>query len=145
VPRLVLVGGTGWGDRWGDATPDPANVSIVGFVGDARLKALVAGADAVCMPSRYEGFGLPILEALAAGSPVLASDIPAHREVGGSLVRYLPSAVDDWAQAVIDASAADDQTLRDERRTYARQFTWRRSALQHVAAYRDASSAAAER
>jgi glycosyltransferase involved in cell wall biosynthesis len=145
VPRLVLVGGAGWGDRWDDAVPDPKNVTIVGFVGDSHLKALVAGADALCMPSKYEGFGLPILEALAAGRPVLASDIPAHREVGGSLVRFLPFSVDEWSQAMLEASPAEDQKARDERRTYAGQFTWRRSALLHVATYREARAAAAER
>ena len=65
----------------GAAGPDPDDVVLAGYLADGDLLAVVAGAAAVCMPSIYEGFGLPVLEALAAGRPVLASDIPAHREI----------------------------------------------------------------
>ena len=55
---------------------------------DAGLAALMANAAALLAPSFVEGFGLPIVETLATGTPVIASDIPAHREVGGDLALY---------------------------------------------------------
>ena len=56
---------------------------------DAGLASLVRGATAVVAPSSVEGFGLPVAEALSLGIPVIASDIPAHREVGGSWATFI--------------------------------------------------------
>lgn len=144
VPPLVLAGPAGWGDRWQGAPPDPADVVIAGYLADADLRAVVARATAACMPSHYEGFGLPVLEALAAGRPVLASDIPAHREVGGRLPTFAPpSDPDAWAQAVLDVSrSAPDPSESERRRTHTRRFTWEESARAHVEAYARASSPA---
>lgn len=143
VPQLVLIGGPGWGEPWGDARPDPAHVVMGGYVPDDRLRWIVAGAAALCMPSRYEGFGLPVLEGMATGRPVLASDIPAHREVGGNALRYLAHDVDAWADAIEQAARGeDDSRASRERRDRAAAFTWERSAREHVAAYRDAAASA---
>ena len=141
VPTLVLVGPPGWGDAWGKHPPDRADVHHLGFLPDDDLRSVVAGAVALCMPSRYEGFGLPVLEALACGRPALVSDIPAHREVGGDQVRYLPVGdVDAWAQAIMDAVAdVDDPAAADERRARAQLFTWERSAAVHLQTWRDAA------
>jgi glycosyltransferase involved in cell wall biosynthesis len=138
VPQLVLVGPAGWGDRWQGVPPDPRNVLLAGYLADEDLRSAVAGAAAVCMPSHYEGFGLPVLEALAAGRPVLASDIPAHREVAQGLATLLPPVdVDAWAGALSDVG--DDrhrEAHRDaERRAHAGAFTWRKSAEAHLLAY----------
>jgi glycosyltransferase involved in cell wall biosynthesis len=76
-PDLVVVG------RGHEPT---AAVEVRGFVDDAELAGLRAGAVAVVTPSLNEGFDLPVVEALAAGVPVVASDIPVHREILG----------DDW-------------------------------------------------
>lgn len=65
-------------------------VHFPGYVDDADLPAIYAAARLLVLPSRYEGFGVPIIEALAAGTPVIASDIPPFREVGGEAVRYFP-------------------------------------------------------
>ncbi len=79
----------------------------LGLVDAGRLAALRAGATAVLVPSRKEGFGLPVLEAMQLGVPVLASDTPALREVGGAAARYLsPDDAAGWA-AAIDALVAD--------------------------------------
>ena len=140
VPRLVLVGPAGWGDRWQGRPPDPEDVVLAGYLSDADLRSTVAGATAVCMPSHYEGFGLPVLEALAVGRPVLASDIPAHREVAGGLATLLPvTDVDAWAAALsrLPSATGDEQA----RRSHGARFTWRASALAHVAAYRLAAEA----
>lgn len=136
VPRLVLVGPAGWGDRWQGTPPDGRDVVLAGYLDDDDLHAVVAGAEAVCMPSHYEGFGLPVLEAMAAGRPVLASDIPAHREIGGGLAELLPTDdVDAWASALGRADRPDGPEHRAARRAQAAGFTWERSARAHLAAY----------
>lgn len=136
VPPLLLVGPPGWGDAWGGQAPDPADVRHLGFVADGDLQRLVAGAVALCAPSRYEGFGLPVLEALACGRPVLASDIPAHREVGGDATAYLPPDPDAWSAALVAVSTTDDPPGADRaRRQRARPFTWERSAALHLQAW----------
>lgn len=100
---LVLVGGRG-GHNY-DAGIDLAiaeaglwrAVLFPGYVGDADLPAIYASARILVFPSRYEGFGLPLVEAFSVGVPVVASDIPPFREVGGDAVSYFP--VGDIARA----------------------------------------------
>lgn len=138
TPDLVLVGPAGWGAQ-------PATgprLHILDYVPDEDLKAVVAGAQAVVMPSRYEGFGLPILEALACGVPVVASDIAAHREVGGDHAIYAPVGdAESFASGIQEAL----QTWRDPakssgRRRWARQWTWSRCAGLTIQAYERARS-----
>ncbi len=139
VPQLVLVGPTGWGDRWQGATPDPEDVVVAGYLSGADLQRVVARAAAVCMPSHYEGFGLPVLEALAAGRPVLASDIPAHREVArGHATLLPPDDADAWSASLVALDRIPGS--EDARRAHAAAFTWRRSAARHLEAYAAARS-----
>jgi glycosyltransferase involved in cell wall biosynthesis len=139
VPPLVLVGPAGWGDRWSGAPPDPAHVTLAGFLSDADLRSVVAGATAVCSPSRYEGFDLPLVEALAAGRRVLASDIPVHHEVAAEHATFLPVLdVDAWVHAIARTSDVDsDASIPDSSavREHVKRFTWRNSALAHLRAY----------
>jgi glycosyltransferase involved in cell wall biosynthesis len=94
TPRLVLVGRRGWENEnvvdylERSAIIAPFVAEIAGLT-DAGLASLVAGAAAVLSPSLIEGFGLPIAESLTLGVPVIASDIEAHREVGGDCAIYL--------------------------------------------------------
>jgi glycosyltransferase involved in cell wall biosynthesis len=139
----VVVGPAGWGDAWAGERPDPQHVHLLGFLDDADLRATVAGADAVCAPSLYEGFGLPVLEAMATGTPVLASDISAHREVSGGLATLLGvHDVDDWANALVRVSPAADRDSASavERRAHAARYSWRRCAERHIQAYSAATS-----
>lgn len=77
------------------------DVLVTGFVPDEDIAGLMKGALALCFASHYEGFGLPVLEAFAAGTPVIASDIPAFREVAGDAALFAsPHAPGDWAQAM---------------------------------------------
>ena len=98
-------------------------------VDDATLRALYRGARVVLMPSRAEGFGLPLLEAFAAGAPVVASDIPSHREIGGGLATLVPPmALDQWTEAVRAClEHPGDPALRQ---AHAATFTWERAARQ---------------
>ena len=102
---LVLVGQRGWKNKPLLAQLDIARQSgvtiiEVGFVPDADLPALYAAAVAVVMPSLYEGFGMPILEALHCGATVLASDTPETREAGGQAATYVSPAAHAWQTAV---------------------------------------------
>lgn len=140
VPPLVVVGPGGWGNAWGSSHPEPADVLQLGFLPDPDLRRVVAGAQALCLPSRYEGFGLPVLEALACGRPVLVSDVPAHREVGGPHVLVLPQGdVDAWADALTRAQGGDPAEQVGARRAHAATYTWRRSAERHLEAWRAAA------
>jgi glycosyltransferase involved in cell wall biosynthesis len=85
--------------------PQPAgeHIKVAGHTTDADLVALLSGAKVLLYPSRYEGFGLPPLEALACGTPAIASDIPALRESTAGSVRLVPPGdVSGWAEALLD-------------------------------------------
>jgi len=84
--------------------PTAPSVREVGYVDDADLPALMTGAAAVVFPSRYEGFGLPPVEAMACGTPALVSDISAHRESTWNGAEFLPVGdVDAWVEAMREA------------------------------------------
>lgn len=89
--ELILAGTPGYGsERILRAVARASGVRTVGFVSDADSAGLMRGALALCFPSKYEGFGLPILEAFAANTPVIASDIPSSREVAGEAAMFVP-------------------------------------------------------
>jgi glycosyltransferase involved in cell wall biosynthesis len=90
-----------------------------------QLATLYRGACAVLVPSDAEGFGLPVLEALACGTPVVASDIPALREVGGEVVRFCPvGEVSAWVETVRAVIRQDRAHQRGERLSWAGRFSW---------------------
>src|SRR5262249_58342879 len=95
-----LAGAVGVADR----------IELAGLVSDGHLAALRAAAVAVLVPSLKEGFGLPVIEAMAAGTPVLASDTPALREAGGDAARYLPPGDPAaWAAAIDELAGTPDR------------------------------------
>ena len=99
---------------------------------------MVAGATALVIPSWYEGFGLPALEALACGTPVVASDLPALREVLGDQADLVPpgdpAALADALARMLDDPG--DEDARAARRTRAAGFTWENCAQATLSAYR---------
>jgi glycosyltransferase involved in cell wall biosynthesis len=114
---------------------------ILGRVDDALLAGLYRDAKLLCMPSFGEGFGLPVLEAMAAGLPVLASDLPAIREVADdAAVLVAPGDVDALAAAIRDVIGDQQLTarLRQNGHRRAAAFTWDATAEATVRAYRSA-------
>lgn len=126
------------------ASPRGGRVKLLGHVDEVDLAALYAGASAFAFPSLMEGFGLPPLEAMHAGTPVLASDIPVHREVLRDGVHFVaPRDIDALARAL--RRICTDQALRDELALSSRRvvegYDWARTAAQTAEAYRAALSA----
>jgi glycosyltransferase involved in cell wall biosynthesis len=122
APRLVVVGSPAHqGERIArqflDAPDLRDHVTIVSGMPSPSLRELMANARAVLMPSLAEGFGLPVIEALAVGTPVVASDLAVHREVGQDLVTYLdPADAVAWFDAIMAlAGNADAATSRRQR------------------------------
>jgi glycosyltransferase involved in cell wall biosynthesis len=114
-------------------------VELRGFVDDASLKSLYARASALLFPSRYEGFGLPPLQALAAGLPVVASDIPVLREVlGASALFARPGDPESFAERLRTLSSSNFRLhdLVKGGREQARQFTWEQVAERTAHLYR---------
>lgn len=103
-------------------------VEHLGFVAPARLAALYRGASALVLPSLHEGFGLPVLEAMNSGTPVVASDIPPVREVAGDAALYVSRSLDADAWRVALARICADDSLRAELSergaAAALQFSW---------------------
>jgi glycosyltransferase involved in cell wall biosynthesis len=101
----------------------------LGYVADADLPALYAGAAAFAMPSLYEGFGLPCVEAMAAGTPVVASDRDALPEACGEAALLAdPDDPDAFAAALLDAAGPERERLVGAGRERAAQLTWQRTA-----------------
>jgi glycosyltransferase involved in cell wall biosynthesis len=115
------------------------DVIFPGHVGDAILPALYRAAAVAVYPSLYEGFGLPILEAMASGAPVITSNRSSMAEVAGdAAVLVDPESVEELAGAL--GRVLSEERLRQELRTRglsrSRQFTWERTARETVAVYR---------
>jgi glycosyltransferase involved in cell wall biosynthesis len=102
-------------------------VELTGYVAPAALEQLVAGCDALVLPSLYEGFGLPPLEALASGRPVVVSNAASLPEVCGPEAEYFdPLDVEDIAHALVRVATRppDSDEIRGRRRAWARRFDW---------------------
>ena len=120
IPKLIVVGQRGWKndavfDMLENAPELAGHVLEVSDLPTSDLASIVAGARALLMPSFDEGFGLPVVEALANGTPVIASDIPVFREVSAGCARFCdPADQPAWKAAILDL-AFDPEVFSSER------------------------------
>ena len=132
--ELRIVGARGWGEVGVSAGDD---IRFLGFVPDEELARLYRGALCVAYPSLYEGFGIPVLEALACAAPVVTSEASAMAEVAGdAAVLVDPREVDAIAAGIAEAIARRDELARlgPER---ASRYTWAASAEATVDVYKE--------
>lgn len=131
---LLWVGPSGWGDvgipvAVGQAM-ETGQIRIIGYIPDRDLAALYRNTMLFLMPSIYEGFGMPLVEALACGAPAVVSKIPVFEEIAGSCARYVePLEIEAWRSAMQDAIDARGVSIVDgETSANLARFSWHASA-----------------
>ncbi len=134
-PQLVIAGKKGWlsDDLYAYVKESGVarRVLFTGYVTDDELRALYSSCRAFVYPSLYEGFGLPPLEAMACGAPVIASNIPSIREVTGEAARLVdPENVNALAQSIVSLllDEGEQQHLSSAGLKRAAEFSWERTA-----------------
>jgi len=140
--RLLIVGGKGWLfepiARQVEELQIQNDVIFTGYVPTDDLAALYSGAEAVLLPSLYEGFGFPVLEAMACGAPVICSNVSSLPEVAGDAALLVPptdaDAIADGLRRLL-ANPSLQERLRALGKAQAARFTWERCAQETAALY----------
>ena len=134
---LAIAGKFGWGDR----TQPIKGIKLLNFVPDEDLVGLYSAAKAFIYPSLYEGFGFPVLEAMACGCPVITSNTSSLPELGGQAALYVnPKKTTDIAQAIktlIGLNSAKRHQLINKGLQQAQQFSWSKTAQQTLNLYQE--------
>ena len=144
-PALVIAGGAGWDDEIEAAVAEvPSQLRVIrpGYLRMADLSAFLGGALVVAYPSHGEGFGLPVLEAMASGAAVLTTHRLSLPEVGGDAVAYTEPDAASIGAALTNllADPARRQSLSAAAHARSLEFTWKGSAEAHLASYARAVS-----
>jgi glycosyltransferase involved in cell wall biosynthesis len=130
--ELRVVGARGWGG----VSADGRGVTWLGSPADGELPALYRGAAAFVYPSKFEGFGIPVLEAMACGTPCVVSSHPSLDEAAGdAAVRADPDDPAEMAEAIEHALSRRDE-LASKGRQHVRPFTWAANGRAHLDAWR---------
>lgn len=147
LPHQLLFAGSDWNGAAAvhlaaERATAAADIRFLGFVPDAHLPDLLCGAEMLAFPSLFEGFGLPVLEAMCCGVPVASANCSSMPEVGGDAVLYFdPYAEDAIAECM--AVLLTDETVREQCRTRgvarAGTYSWTRTAAQTVQVLREVS------
>ncbi|MFJ4029162.1 glycosyltransferase family 4 protein [Paenarthrobacter sp. NPDC089989] len=135
--KLVIAGKPAWNAEESMAVITAAGVEHLGFVDDDERVALMQHATLFAFPSLYEGFGFPVLEALAAGTPVICSDRGSLKEVAGPSLLFEDTDAESITRGIADALGSST-ALDDVRRTgleWVRQFSWDASVDAHTTVY----------
>lgn len=142
---LCIIGAQGWGDlnlpADTVALEREGSIRFLGFVTDETLRTLFANTRLMLYPSLYEGFGMPIAEALVEGAPVACSAAASMPEAAGDTAILIdPLDVDGWTHALsqsYDGRAHADLELRSKRQHHAERFSWDTAAVQVLRMYRE--------
>ena len=138
---LVWCGPAGWGDLSPSAAAAKAKeagqIRIFGYVSDQELAALYRNCTLFVMASVYEGFGMPVVEAMACGARIALSKIPAFEEIAGDYARYVePLDVEGWRRAIADAIDQVSDCRIEVRQPDLTRFSWQASAAATLDLYR---------
>ena len=143
---LVVVGRRGWLFDTVQSNVErlqlTEDIIFTGRVPDADLPALYSGAECLLMPSLYEGFGIPVLEAMACGTPVVCSKASSLPEVAGPAARYIELMTGEGLTEAIRQVLSNpemSEQMRNEGLRRAARFCWRNAAIQTVDVYRAAA------
>jgi glycosyltransferase involved in cell wall biosynthesis len=143
-PQLVIAGGEGWlseeFNSYLSRMKMKERVVCTGYLRDEDLRALYSSCRVFVYPSLYEGFGLPLLEAMACGAPVVTSNVPSIVETVGDAARLItPTDFKDLAQGI--GGLLQDDVEREKRSAagieHAKKFTWEKTASATLEVYRD--------
>jgi glycosyltransferase involved in cell wall biosynthesis len=144
--ELWLVGSSGWKtdeamDEIRKTQCEGYRIKLLGRASEEEKQCLLAGASCLAFPTLYEGFGLPVLEAMAMGVPVVCSDTSSLPEVAGEAALYAdPNDIGAWtdklAEVLKNKKTADQ--LREKGLARAKEFSWEKTALATVEVYREA-------
>jgi glycosyltransferase involved in cell wall biosynthesis len=139
---LVLAGAAGWGvDNLLERARDMPGVTVTGYVSGEELEAIYRGAACLVYPSLYEGFGLPVLEAMARGVPVITSDRSSLKEVAsGAALLVDPHDIVGMAEAMHQLLSEEklQAELKEAGLRRAGEYSWKRTALRTLEAYEEA-------
>src|SRR3989344_4445408 len=134
--QLVIVGNPGWGTK----IKSTSNCVIAGNVSNQDLAVFYSGATCFVYPSLYEGFGLPVLEAMSCGTPVVTSNRGSSAEITGERsVVVEPEVVEDIARGiriVLNWSAMDRKKMISQAIKHAKKFTWKKTAQNTIQVYK---------
>jgi glycosyltransferase involved in cell wall biosynthesis len=144
-PQLVIAGKKGWLTdelfTYIESTKLGDRIRLTGYLGDDELRALYSACRSMVYPALYEGAGLPTLEAMACGAPVITTNTPAISEMAANKARlFSPSDFRALAQHIVEllTTPAARESMSREGIHHAARFTWERAARETMGVYRQA-------
>ena len=142
---LAIAGGKGWGgidvEKLVFKSGLQDSVKLLGYVTEQQLAVLYANAQFLAMPSIYEGFGLPLVEAMQFGTPVLTSDVGSMAEIAGDAgVLVDPLSIESISKAIVSLLGDEDlkQSLRVNALRQVQKFSWEKCAIETMAVFEEA-------